>query len=155
MHQEDIEEQAALSETAERHAAIGHIVAAYAGRLDVSADDIVALYSRLSGRAQALGSTAAGTTPGAAPDQVAGLTPALPIDRAVTEDKVFCLVCGRGFKMLKRHLGAEHGMTEAEYRAAFDLPEDFPLVAPSYSRRKARHAREAGFGKYDRSELAE
>jgi predicted transcriptional regulator len=42
-------------------------------------------------------------------------------------------------------------MTEAEYRRAFDLPEDMPLVAPSYSRKKAAHAKQAGFGKYDRS----
>ena len=75
----------------------------------------------------------------------------LPVDQAVSEDRVTCLCCGRSFKMLKRHLGAEHGMTEAGYRAAFDLPEDFPLVAPSYSRKKAKHARKAGLGKYERS----
>ena len=77
-------------------------------------------------------------------------TPALPPERAVTEDKVYCLCCGRGFKMLKRHLGAEHGLTEAEYRAMFNLPADLALVAPSYSRKKASHAKQAGFGKYDR-----
>ena len=80
----------------------------------------------------------------------AGLQPALPIEQAVTEDKVYCLCCGRGFKMLKRHLGAEHGLTEAEYRAMFNLPADMALVAPSYSRKKASHAKQAGFGKYDR-----
>jgi predicted transcriptional regulator len=52
--------------------------------------------------------------------------------------------------MLKRHLGAEHNLTEAEYRAMFNLPADFPLVAPAYSRKKASHAKQAGFGKYDR-----
>jgi predicted transcriptional regulator len=53
--------------------------------------------------------------------------------------------------MLKRHLGSEHGLTEAEYRTMFNLPADFPLVAPSYSRRKADHAKQAGFGKYERA----
>jgi len=126
--------------------AIARIVAAYAARPDVGPDEIVALYNRLNGEG--------GAIPAPAPVALAPGTdraPALPLEKAVTEDKVFCLCCGRGFKMLKRHLGSEHGMTEAEYRRTFGLPEDMPLVAPSYSRRKAAHAKEAGFGKYDRS----
>ncbi|OWU83179.1 MucR family transcriptional regulator [Oceanicola sp. 22II-s10i] len=123
---------------------IGRIVAAYASRPDVTPDDIVNLYRRLSGD----------TAPAPAMAE-SPLQPALPPARAVTEDKVYCLCCGRGFKMLKRHLGAEHNMTEAEYRTAFGLPEDMPLVAPSYSRKKAEHAKQAGFGKYDRSLVAE
>ena len=122
---------------------VSRIVAAYASRPDVTPDEIVALYRRLSGELDDV------------PEEVAparaGMQPALPLEQAVTEDKVYCLCCGRGFKMLKRHLGAEHGMTEAEYRTAFGLPEDFPLVAPSYSRKKAAHAKEAGLGKYDRT----
>ena len=30
------------------------------------------------------------------------------------------------------------------------LPEEMPLVAPSYSRRKASYARKVGFGRYNR-----
>ncbi|MGR3452393.1 MucR family transcriptional regulator [Pseudooceanicola sp.] len=128
---------------------IGRIVAAYAARPDVGPEDIVNLYNRLSGEAGTAPSVAPAAA--AAPATGADRVPAIPLDKAVTEDKVFCLCCGRGFKMLKRHLGSEHGMTEAEYRRAFDLPEDMPLVAPSYSRKKAAHAKQAGFGKYDRS----
>ena len=126
---------------------VSRIVAAYASRPDVSPDEIVALYRRLAGE---LDHSPTEETTVPAPAE-ARMRPALPLDQAVTEDKVFCLCCGRGFKMLKRHLGSEHGMTEAEYRRAFDLPEDMPLVAPSYSRKKAAHAKQAGFGKYDRS----
>ncbi|MBN9677833.1 MucR family transcriptional regulator [Salipiger bermudensis] len=122
---------------------VSRIVAAYASRPDVTPDEIVALYRRLSGELD--------DVPAEVAPARAGMQPALPLEQAVTEDKVYCLCCGRGFKMLKRHLGAEHGMTEAEYRTAFGLPEDFPLVAPSYSRKKAAHAKEAGLGKYDRT----
>ena len=121
---------------------IGRIVAAYAARPDVSASDIVDLFNKLAGGAGI--DVALPALSAERPE------PAVPLERAITEDKVFCLACGRGFKMLKRHLGAEHGMTEAEYRAAFDLPEDMALVAPSYSRKKAAYARKAGFGKYAR-----
>lgn len=76
--------------------------------------------------------------------------PAIPIEQAVTEDKVYCLCCGRGFTMLKRHLKAEHGLTEDEYRALYGLPEDMPLVAPAYSERKAAYAKRVGLGKYQR-----
>lgn len=119
---------------------IATIVASFAQRPDATPDAIVELYNRLTDEADDSPSTPA-------PGRV---TAAIPLDRAVTEDKVYCLCCGKGFKMLKRHLGAEHGLTEAEYRAMFDLPADFALVAPAYSRKKASHAKQAGFGKYDR-----
>lgn len=136
-----------MNDTDKDQDAIARIVAAFAARPDVGPDEIVALYNRLTGEVAAAPAAPAPVAQ-AAP---AARTPALPIENAVTEDKVFCLCCGKGFKMLKRHLGSEHGMTEAEYRRSFGLPEDMPLVAPSYSRRKAAHAKEAGFGKYDRS----
>lgn len=119
---------------------IAAIVSSYAARPDSTPDAIVELYNKLMDDAGELPATPATAT----------AKPALPIERAVTEDKVYCLCCGRGFKMLKRHLGAEHNLTEAEYRTMFGLPADFALVAPSYSRKKASHAKQAGFGKYDR-----
>ena len=119
---------------------IATIVSSYAARPDATPDGIVELYNKLMGDAGEEAGTPA----------TASAKPALPIERAVTEDKVYCLCCGRGFKMLKRHLGAEHGLTEAEYRTMFGLPADFALVAPSYSAKKANHAKQAGFGKYDR-----
>lgn len=87
-----------------------------------------------------------------APEPTANETavPAVPIETAVNADKVICLCCGQAFKMLKRHLKAEHGLSEAEYREKFSLPEDMPLVAPSYSAKKAEHARAAGFGRHSR-----
>ena len=126
---------------------IGRIVAAYATRPDVDATAIMELLTRLTREMQD------GATPppaADAPRPPGRVEPALPIEKAMTKDKVYCLCCGKGFKMLKRHLGAEHGLTEAEYRAMFNLPADMPLVAPSYSRKKAEYAKEAGFGKYSR-----
>ena len=121
---------------------IATIVAGYASRADVGQDDILALVQRLRSGTAAVAQ--------AAPTSSNGVTPALPVEKAVTQDQIFCLCCGRGFKMLKRHLGAEHGLTEAEYRALFDLPPEMPLVAPSYSERKAAYARESGLGRYER-----
>ncbi|APX89220.1 MucR family transcriptional regulator [Brevirhabdus pacifica] len=143
-----------MTDTDQAGEIMARIVSAYAARPDVGPDEIVALVARLK---QELGTGTAGLAApiGQAPlagPPIATAEPALPIDQAVTEEKVFCLCCGKGFKMLKRHLGAEHGLTEAEYRRLYGLPEDMPLVAPSYSARKADYAKQAGLGKYSRDQ---
>ena len=132
-----------MSSTETQDKIIAQVVASYATRPEVTPDDIVELVTKLR---RELGSQTTKTPP--APDQKP--EPALPISQAVTQNQVFCLCCGKGFKMLKRHLGAEHGLNESEYRKLFDLPESVPLVAPSYSVRKAAHAKQAGLGKYHR-----
>ncbi|MCA0922608.1 MucR family transcriptional regulator [Pseudooceanicola nanhaiensis] len=129
---------------------IAQIAAAYASRPDVSADDIIALVGRLTQALDPEAEVAALMNETTFTASAPSAAPALPVEQAITQDKVFCLCCGKGFKMLKRHLGSEHGLTEAEYRAMFNLAEDFPLVAPSYSKRKADYAKQAGFGKYSR-----
>jgi len=125
---------------------IARIVASYATRTDVTPNDIVELISKL--RQEFSTETAAGLL--GSKVSADKIKPALPISQAVTQDQVFCLCCGKGFKMLKRHLGVEHGLNESEYRKLFDLPETMPLVAPSYSDKKAAHAKQLGLGKYHR-----
>lgn len=135
--------------------AVATVVAAFAQRKDVSMDQIVDLTTRLMpifvGTApQATPATVSEPAPAPEATTKTAMVPAVPLDQAVTDDKVICLCCGKGFTMLKRHLKAEHGLTEEEYRQTFGLPEDFPLVAPKYSERKAAYAKQAGLGKYRR-----
>ena len=125
---------------------IAKIVAAYAARPDVAPDDIIELIAKLKHEFSAGDSISVSSDN----EHTSKPTPALPISQAVTQNQVFCLCCGKGFKMIKRHLGVEHGLTEGEYRKLFDLPESMPLVAPSYSDRKAAHAKKVGLGKYHR-----
>ena len=137
---------------------IASVAAAYAGRPDTTPEQILGLVARLAAQlgASAPAADPARHAPVAAPRVQAerAAAPALPVERAVTNDRVFCLCCGKGFKMLKRHLGSEHGLTEDDYRAQFGLPADLPLVAPSYSERKAAYARRVGLGKYSRAEAS-
>lgn len=72
--------------------------------------------------------------------------PFVPIDQAVTEDAVICLICGKPCKALKGHLTRSHKMDFDEYRAMFDLDKSFPMVAPSYSDKRRSLAIEAGLG---------
>lgn len=75
------------------------------------------------------------------------LHPAVPVSESVTEDHIICLEDGRRFKMLKKHLKTCYDMTPEEYRAKWNLPPDYPMVAPSYAAKRQRLARESGLGK--------
>ena len=73
--------------------------------------------------------------------------PAVTVRRSVTPEAVTCLVCGKKFKSLKRHLQTAHQLAPREYRDAFKLKRDYPLVAPSYAARRSDLAKSLGLGR--------
>ena len=73
--------------------------------------------------------------------------PAVPVKKSVTPEAVICLCCGRRFKSLKRHLQTTHQLNPREYRAAFELRSDYPLVAPNYAARRSDLAKSLGLGR--------
>lgn len=73
--------------------------------------------------------------------------PAVSIRASVKPDAITCLECGSKHKMLKRHLLTAHDMTADEYRARWNLPGDYPLVAPNYSAKRAELAKQIGLGR--------
>ena len=120
----------------------GQIVSAYVANNNIAANELPALiqgvYSALS-------------RPGAAPAEQAPTEPqkpAVPIRRSVTPDAVYCLECGKGQKMLKRHLRGEHDMTADEYRAKWGLPPEYPMVAPTYAAARSEMAKSIGLGRH-------
>ncbi|MGB3470156.1 MAG: MucR family transcriptional regulator [Erythrobacter sp.] len=72
--------------------------------------------------------------------------PAVPIKRSVRPDYIICLEDGKKLKMLKRHLRTNFNMTPHEYRVKWNLPQDYPMVAPSYSALRRDLARKIGLG---------
>lgn len=72
--------------------------------------------------------------------------PIMSPQKAIGKDTINCLVCGKAFKTLKRHLNNAHGMTPQQYRAAFGLDKDYPLVAPNLSQQRAKVAKDRGLG---------
>ena len=71
----------------------------------------------------------------------------MAIRRSVTPEYIVCLECGVQAKMLKRHLGSEHGLSPAAYRERWDLPRDYPMTAPSYSEQRSGLAKQIGLGR--------
>ena len=72
--------------------------------------------------------------------------PAVPIKKSVAPDYIACLEDGKHWKMLKRHLRTAHQMSIEEYRQRWDLPFDYPMVAPNYARKRSRLAKQFGLG---------
>ncbi|WP_341021086.1 MucR family transcriptional regulator [Brevundimonas diminuta] len=83
---------------------------------------------------------------GAAPKEEA-LTPAVSVRASVKPDHLVCLEDGKTFKTLKRHLMTSHGLTPDEYRAKWNLPADYPLVAPAYAASRSTLAKAIGLGR--------
>ena len=73
--------------------------------------------------------------------------PAVSVRRSVTDDYIICLEDGKKLKMLKRYLRTNFDMTPEEYRAKWNLPADYPMVAPNYAKRRSEFAKKIGLGK--------
>ena len=73
--------------------------------------------------------------------------PAVPVDKSVKRSQIFCLECGKGQKMLKRHLMSGHGLTADDYRVRWGLARDYPLVAPNYAKQRSEMAKKIGLGR--------
>lgn len=71
--------------------------------------------------------------------------PAISVRKSVTPDFLVCLDDGKKFKSLRRHL-AKLGLTPEEYRAKWDLPADYPMIAPNYAAQRSEMARKMGLG---------
>jgi predicted transcriptional regulator len=73
------------------------------------------------------------------------LVPAVSIKKSVQPDYIVCLEDGKKFQSLKRHL-RKFDMTPDQYRAKWDLPRDYPMVAPNYASRRSELAKAIGLG---------
>ena len=75
--------------------------------------------------------------------------PAVPIKKSITDTHLISLEDGKPYQALKRHL-SRLGMTPADYRDKWGLNQDYPMVAPAYSRSRSALAKGMGFGKQRR-----
>jgi predicted transcriptional regulator len=83
--------------------------------------------------------------PESVPLQFEVKTPAVPIRKSITPDFLICLDDGKRFKSLRRHLGGL-GMTPEQYREKWNLPPDYPMVAPNYAAQRSALAKQIGLG---------
>ena len=73
--------------------------------------------------------------------------PAVPVSKSIADDHIVCLEDGKKLKMLKRYLRSQYNMSPDEYRQKWNLPADYPMVAPAYSRKRSQFAKDIGLGR--------
>ena len=114
------------------------IVAAHASTTPMSKEELLAELNDLHTALAALEQGEAIAT------ESAGEEPAVSRKKAFGKDKIYCMICGKGFKTLSRHLKTAHEMTPAEYRKKFDIPRSQSLAARNYSESRRQMAVERG-----------
>ena len=73
--------------------------------------------------------------------------PAVSVRASIKPDYVICLEDGKKLKMLKRHLMTHYNMTPDQYRTHWNLPADYPMVAPNYAEKRRELAKKIGLGR--------
>lgn len=114
------------------------IVAAHVSNNSVAVNDLPTLIANVHGALSGLGE------PAAQPETKQ--EPAVSIRASVKPDYIVCLEDGKKLKMLKRHLMTHYDMTPEQYRAKWNLPADYPMVAPNYAEQRRALAKQIGLG---------
>ena len=114
------------------------IVAAHVSNNSVAVSDLPLLISNVHGALSGLGSAPA------VPE--VKQEPAVSIRSSIKPDYIVCLEDGKKLKMLKRHLMTHYQMTPDQYRAKWNLPADYPMVAPNYAEQRRTLAKKIGLG---------
>lgn len=114
------------------------IVAAHVSNNSVGIADLPDLIGRVHAALAGLGA------PQAAP--VEAQKPAVSVRASIKPDYIVCLEDGKKLKMLRRHLMTHYDMTPDDYRAKWNLPKDYPMVAPDYAERRRVLAKQIGLG---------
>ncbi|HEY0624761.1 MucR family transcriptional regulator [Sphingomonas sp.] len=115
------------------------IVAAHVSNNSVAVSDLPLLIANVHGALAGLGTKA--------PEpEVKKQEPAVSIRSSIKPDYIVCLEDGKKLKMLKRHLMTHYQMTPEQYRAKWNLPADYPMVAPNYAEQRRSLAKKIGLG---------
>jgi len=111
------------------------IVAAHASTTPMSKEELI---SELNEVYSTLSALEKGTSVDI--DKVAEETPAVSRKKAFGKEKIYCMICGKGFKTLSRHLKTAHDMSATDYRKQFDIPRSQSLAAKNYSESRRKMA---------------
>jgi predicted transcriptional regulator len=115
------------------------IVSAYVSNNSVSASEVPTLIGEVFSALSRVGTgvVAVVTEPA---------KPAVNPKKSITPEYLICLEDGKKFKSLKRHLRSMYNISPEQYREKWNLPADYPMVAPDYAEARSRLAKEMGLG---------
>jgi predicted transcriptional regulator len=129
---------------------IANVAASYLRRNSLDIDQIPAVVSSITEALEQAGKKLNGTIPDQPveiPSAEEKPRPFTSIKKSVQHDHITCLEDGFQGKTLKRHLQTAHGLTPRQYRDRWQLPRDYPIVAPAYSAQRSKMAKQLGLGR--------
>lgn len=127
---------------------VAEVAAAYFTNSHVSPSDIPMVIAQIAASLSSI----SGHGVAASPEPAAPEAPAAPkltrgqIQKSITADHLISFEDSRPYRTLRRHLSSR-GLTPEQYRAKWDLPTDYPMVAPSYSAARSQMAKSLGLGR--------
>ncbi|WP_417319633.1 MucR family transcriptional regulator [Erythrobacter aureus] len=122
-----------------------NIVAAHVSNNAVAVGDVPQLVETVHGALAGLGQASEEPEP---------REPAVPVRTSIKPGHLVCLVCGAKQKMLKRHLRTAHNMSPDDYRKAFSLKPDYPMVSANYAKLRRTLANKIGLGRKPKASAA-
>ena len=134
--EEKIEENTALLSTT------SDIVCTYISSYEMNPEDLPQFITSVYQTLQNVHTNTANKLDGLVEQQ-----PAVPVEDSIQQNHIICLEDGKKLKMLKRYLRTNYNMSPEEYRARWNLPADYPMVAPSYAKTRSKLAKNIGLGK--------
>jgi len=121
---------------------VTEIVSAYVSKNPVAAHELPGIIKNVHATLGGFAGEASGRT--ALPR-----APAVSVKKSVQPDYIVCLEDGKRLKMLKRYLRSRYKLSPSEYRERWNLPPDYPMVAPNYAQKRSDFAKKIGLGKGD------
>jgi predicted transcriptional regulator len=116
------------------------IVAAYVSNNPVPVSELPAMIKSVHATLGSLSGAGGG-------EIVTSQKPAVPVKKSVTPEFLICLEDGKKLKMLKRYLRSRYTLTPDQYRAKWNLPADYPMVASNYAAQRSEFAKKIGLGR--------
>ena len=115
------------------------IVAAFVSNNTVPLSEVGTAITKVYGALEKL----SGPAEAPAPEKPVG---AVSVRASIKPDRLISMIDGKPYKMLRRHITL-HGYTPESYRAAFGLPDNYPLVAANYAEQRRTLAIQIGLGR--------
>lgn len=115
------------------------IIAAHASTTPMTKEELIAELTEVHAALTALERGETAET-----EEISESEPAVSLKKAFGKETIYCMICGKGFKTLSRHLKTTHDMTAGEYRKKFNVPRSQSLAAKNYSESRRVMAVERG-----------
>ena len=117
---------------------VTEIVSAYVSKNPVAAHELPAIIKNVHATLGGFAGAQEHTLPRA---------PAVPVKKSIQPDYIVCLEDGKKLKMLKRYLRSRYKLSPSDYRERWNLPPDYPMVAPNYAQKRSDFAKKIGLGR--------